>query len=249
MSIDLDAIRERLEAATPGPWTTGGIFDPRGPNPKQSVWGPTAPGMQSGVLVVDRAPKADATLIAHAPADIAALLAEVERLRALAGRLLVEFTGDTAAGWAKEGADHAAFLRAENRSGGFVACPDCGRGSFVDGEADIDLSPRRCFSCETAAVTAERDRLRDTLDCETGRRAPEGWTWDAASARWERTWDRLRAYVYPRGRLQRSGPAAFWELHEPWGRDVGEGSAPWALQATEAADIAAMADRAAGGGA
>ncbi len=27
------------------------------------------------------------------------------------------------------------------------------------------------------ALMVERDRLRDILDCETGKRAPEGWTW------------------------------------------------------------------------
>ena len=25
---------------TPGPWYTGGIFDPNGPDPRMNVWGP-----------------------------------------------------------------------------------------------------------------------------------------------------------------------------------------------------------------
>lgn len=50
MSIDLDAIKARLSAATSGPWWT------------------------------DETAEMDAVLIAHAPGDIAALVAEVERL-------------------------------------------------------------------------------------------------------------------------------------------------------------------------
>lgn len=56
---DLAAIRARLEAATPGPWTAKS-FDP------------------------------DDQFIAHAPSDIAALLAEVERLRRLVEEAYIE---------------------------------------------------------------------------------------------------------------------------------------------------------------
>jgi len=51
MNIDLDAIKARLDAATSGPWWT------------------------------DDTAEMDAVLIAHAPGDLAALVAEVERLR------------------------------------------------------------------------------------------------------------------------------------------------------------------------
>lgn len=44
------------------------------------------------------------------------------------------------------------------------------------------------------ALTAERDRLRDILDCETGRRAPEGWTRNDIDPKregiaWYRRWE------------------------------------------------------------
>lgn len=152
MTIDLDAIRGRLEAATPGPWTTGGIFDPRGPNPKQSVWGPTAPGMQSGVLVVDRAPKADATLIAHAPADIAALLDEVDRLTA-------DRTADRERFRAALEDSQRAFVRAL----GVVTAERDAAVQAVEREHEGCNAHTERLQADAAAVTAERDRLRDLV--------------------------------------------------------------------------------------
>lgn len=72
---DIAAIEARLSAATPGPWFHDLQFlqvaapDPRGGSCRYitAEGGPTDP---------------DADLIAHAPADIAALLAEVRRLTA-----------------------------------------------------------------------------------------------------------------------------------------------------------------------
>lgn len=81
-----------------------------------------------------------------------AALAEVDRL-------LVQFTGADAAEWAREGRTHVEFMIAEDRGGGVVVCPDCGRGRLVDGTAAVDLSPSRCGACERAALAAERDRL------------------------------------------------------------------------------------------
>lgn len=76
---DLAAIRARLEAATPGPWTAKS-FDP------------------------------DDQFIAHAPGDIAALLAEVERLHRLVeeayieGCLCVLYRDTTHTAWKKSNA-------------------------------------------------------------------------------------------------------------------------------------------------
>lgn len=78
-------------------------------------------------------------------------------------RVLRDFTGLDAAGWEEEGRAHVEWMRAENRGGGVVTCPDCGKGWMVDGTADVDLSPRRCEACEHKAVVAERDRLRQEL--------------------------------------------------------------------------------------
>lgn len=75
---ELDAIRERLAAATPGPW-------------RAEYSGATGPVVMDAESVdardhVARCPHyrghADAGFIAHTPTDVAALLAEVERLRA-----------------------------------------------------------------------------------------------------------------------------------------------------------------------
>lgn len=70
--IDLDAIEGRLAAATPGPW----YLD-------ESLRGVEATTDGFPVEVVTWTTHADAVLIAHAPGDIAALVEEVGRLRAV----------------------------------------------------------------------------------------------------------------------------------------------------------------------
>lgn len=72
MSDRLTQIRARLDAATPGPWV---VTPPRE--------GKRSSGVRRGRLEIAWSVYAteDADLIAHAPADIAWLLAEVERLR------------------------------------------------------------------------------------------------------------------------------------------------------------------------
>jgi hypothetical protein len=95
--LDLDAIRRREQAATPGPWTAGNLNeDAEGQRP---LWGVTndafrnppadddAPWIAVEVHVGDHA---DAEFIAHARRDIPALLAEVDRLRAEWYRLVNE---------------------------------------------------------------------------------------------------------------------------------------------------------------
>lgn len=90
---DLDAIRARLEAATDGPWETGG------PYPGVSViacidggcgWPEPEPPEYAPVSILSNAQTgephpqhlADANLIAHAPVDIERLLGEVGRVKA-----------------------------------------------------------------------------------------------------------------------------------------------------------------------
>ncbi len=103
-ALDLDAIRERWAKATPGPWESDGKI--------MAWWGGKQPGVMvrragwngGGQCVADvhkatgnicgsLTPVQDAAAIAAAPDDIAALLAEVERLRRIevaARRLLAE---------------------------------------------------------------------------------------------------------------------------------------------------------------
>ena len=69
-------IRQRLEAATPGPWENNGGW---------AIEGPFTPTGRLALGVVVRNNRAnalqDAKLIAHAPADLAYLLGEVAQLR------------------------------------------------------------------------------------------------------------------------------------------------------------------------
>ena len=72
-----DAIRERVDATTEGPWTRWAGLDDR----DNSV---ASDGREDAPTVADVIPeKDDAVFIAHAREDVPALLAEVERLRAL----------------------------------------------------------------------------------------------------------------------------------------------------------------------
>lgn len=80
--LDLDPIKHRLEAATPGPWhwrASRYLFDP---DDRIVAHAPTGPNNnQQGHDIHIRHPDAD--MIANAPTDIEALITEVERLRAL----------------------------------------------------------------------------------------------------------------------------------------------------------------------
>ncbi len=74
----LAEIRARLEAATPGPWA---IYGTIGFEYHVRTGGTTAAVPTTGEPVADAALNRDAEFIAHAPTDIADLLAEVELLQ------------------------------------------------------------------------------------------------------------------------------------------------------------------------
>lgn len=81
MSLDLTPIKERLAKATPGPWRVW-----QNPHKKSDVAVETAWSHSDcegdTELITDYLPTCgDAEFIAHSPEDIAALLAEVEKLR------------------------------------------------------------------------------------------------------------------------------------------------------------------------
>jgi hypothetical protein len=98
---ELQAIRERLANATPGPWEAFKDND-GGYNTEWLVT--TADGYVAICDWGNGTLKSDAQFIAHAPTDIAALIAEVEKLKAKLKRLstlpVVEAKGpnDTDAG-------------------------------------------------------------------------------------------------------------------------------------------------------
>ena len=90
MTLDLDPIRARLAAATPGPWEYRPFteIDPDGAFDLAHVVAddPDDPaGDQVSVCASIMRPDAD--LIANAPTDMAALVAEVERLRVAVWRV------------------------------------------------------------------------------------------------------------------------------------------------------------------
>lgn len=75
MPLDLTRLRALAEAATPGEWSTGGIFDPHGPKPRTSIWGPIPPGMQSGEWIAKDMLLPDAEFaVATQPETILALI-------------------------------------------------------------------------------------------------------------------------------------------------------------------------------
>jgi len=116
-TVNLDAIKARLAAATPGPWGLQGAqndYELRGPGPRVNGW-----NMGPLVMEVSRWNKhpspADVALIEHAPADLTALIAEVERLRAELGRATSEaFDLGVKSGEGRERAATVAWLRSES---------------------------------------------------------------------------------------------------------------------------------------
>jgi hypothetical protein len=76
MSERVDEIRQRLEAATPGPWKADATENDV---PVVCVDGPI-PGTATVLFEGDWAEQPDAELIAHAPTDLAFLLDEVTQL-------------------------------------------------------------------------------------------------------------------------------------------------------------------------
>lgn len=116
----LDEIKKRLEAATPGPWESK--WDTQRFQRDGYPWSTFAIGPMHGIpedpsqgadkvryLEVASRRNADADLIAHAPTDIAALLAEVARLREDAKKIQDEpelFVYRVYNGWVGACAEH-----------------------------------------------------------------------------------------------------------------------------------------------
>lgn len=71
--LDLESIKARLAAAIPGPWESGRSVE--------GLLGIYCLSAAFRLAWLDGSRETDADLIANAPADIAALIAEVERLR------------------------------------------------------------------------------------------------------------------------------------------------------------------------
>lgn len=130
---DLDAIKARLAAATPGPWGLQGAqndYELRGPGPRVDGW-------NTGPLVMEvsrwnkHPSPADVDLIEHAPADLAALVAEVERLRAHRELCTENLLRGYETGKAEERTSAVAYLR-DNTCGCHDFAGDIERGAHRD---------------------------------------------------------------------------------------------------------------------
>lgn len=86
--LDLDAIQQRSNLATPGPWTAGGEWI----HPWELTLSATYPMIE---LDSTEQGAADAAFIAAARTDVPVLVAEIERLRAVTENLLNQL-GDAA---------------------------------------------------------------------------------------------------------------------------------------------------------
>lgn len=86
--IDLDPIKARLAAATPGPWTPVETHKQSATDSFFSVAVVGRREVRATIPSQARPDERDAALIASAPADLAALVAEVERLREALANLL-----------------------------------------------------------------------------------------------------------------------------------------------------------------
>lgn len=79
--IDLDAIRERADAATEGPWRPGTTGVRGGDHWFVAAHGEAIAHIASNDGCNEAQREPDATFICHARTDVPALLAEVQRLR------------------------------------------------------------------------------------------------------------------------------------------------------------------------
>ena len=77
MTADIEAIKERLANATPGPWSVQVCTDCEPVEPECDEYFVTGPAPAEGEYGFTQA---DAELIAHAPEDIAALLADLRQV-------------------------------------------------------------------------------------------------------------------------------------------------------------------------
>lgn len=117
---DLEAIKARLAAASEGPWNSNAIRMATG-EPYPAVYGPSPlQGFPDEIRIADCDTHclsediclANAKFIAHSPADIAALIAEVERLRSIIEIAVKLYEGDETTKYETYNAMYEALLNA-----------------------------------------------------------------------------------------------------------------------------------------
>jgi|SRR5882757_2446695 len=82
VNLDIKAIKSRLDAATPGPWEWRDTSWVGANGTDVREWDVTGGEFEDGSERGIPASEADAEFIAHAPADVGVLVAELVRLRA-----------------------------------------------------------------------------------------------------------------------------------------------------------------------
>lgn len=212
--LDLDEtlapIRERLAAATPGPWAAhdGVEYSEEGPYQASPPY-----VSASGENVVEGCwSDADAALIAHAPTDLATLLALVDTLAGERDRLAAIVRG-------YESTARKTYL---------LGVSDEDHAALV---AERDAATRRAEEAER-----ERDELAATLANERGEGEPpsDGWEWTICA--WGRGVDDCDALVSHVGHSDDNLPPWEWlaRVDGRWQR----GLAPTARAAMRLADCA-----------
>ena len=167
--VNLDPIKARLAAATPGPWGIQGAqsdYEIVGPGPSVGGWTQGPFVLEFSTWPSPRALKwKDAELIAHAPSDLAALVAEVERLRARAENAedkATRFDLDRAGIEARErDAVELVELRAEVvRLRARAEKAEANYAFMVERAVNQHLDGYRELGARAAAAENERDELR-----------------------------------------------------------------------------------------
>lgn len=251
---DLDAIEARLKAATPGPWHNAGY----------SLKGRDGSEVMAGADVLltmtcYHRESADADLIANAPTDLAALLAyvrELEEVRAERDQLLAYIRnvadlagyhqeiaavkpGDTGhdSRWVERTDLDAARAAYATRYDDGEGRPVAELITTLLGEIDALRESRERVRAEADRLEQERDRLARVLRCERGEWAPEGWSYRASRSCWRGPVGAAveRTTVWANGREVAVWRWWRWTLDQ---HQIGEGTAPTALEAIEAANAA-----------
>lgn len=159
---DLNAIRARVEAATPGEWRVewDGEYDQELFPCEISARESRSSTAFEKVCDVEELSEADADLIANAPTDLRALLAEVKRLRAE-----VQQERDYSAALI---ADQDALCRAAQNVVDTAERPFRHVDDILDSVDDLKMALDRCEAGSEEEKAAEVAALRKALDQAIG---------------------------------------------------------------------------------
>ena len=141
--------------------------------------------------------------------------------------------------WAMERAQGYADVSSAVRALGVAELAFCLDSAREDGYEACNTARELAASSDSVDLLAEVERLRLTLACERGQRAPLDWQWTndgmlGVPYQWKKC-DKRRTSAVWRGACN-AAPLWHWQAH-PSGGTV-QGTEPTALEACEAADNA-----------